>query len=72
VFRRIWNKRNQRVSAERLAGRLIAVVVVTSAVKRGVNLLKTRDQTRHRSVEMLRVYCRDVELFNGNAAAGLL
>jgi hypothetical protein len=30
------------------------------------------DQTRHKSVEMLRVYCRDAKLFNGNAAAGLL
>jgi site-specific recombinase XerD len=45
--------------------------LVTSAVKRGVNLLKICDQTRHKSVEMLRVYCRD-ELFNGNAAGGLL
>jgi site-specific recombinase XerD len=46
--------------------------LVTSAVKRGVNLLKICDQTRHRSVEMLRVYCRDAELFAGNAASGLL
>jgi site-specific recombinase XerD len=46
--------------------------LVTSAVKRGVNLLKICDQTRHKSVEVLRVYCRDAELFNGNAAAGLL
>jgi hypothetical protein len=46
--------------------------LVTSAVKRGVNLLKICDQTRHKSVEMLRVYCRDAELFNGNAAASLL
>jgi site-specific recombinase XerD len=46
--------------------------LVTSAVKRGVNLLKICDQTRHKSVEMLRVYCRDAELFVGNAAAGLL
>jgi hypothetical protein len=46
--------------------------LVTSAVKRGVNLLKICDQTRHKSVEMLRVYCRDAELFNGNAAGGLL
>jgi hypothetical protein len=43
--------------------------LVTSAVKRGLSLLKICDQTRHKSVEMLRVYCRDAELFNGNAAA---
>jgi hypothetical protein len=30
------------------------------------------DQTGHKSLEMLRVYSRDAELFAGNAAAGLL
>jgi site-specific recombinase XerD len=95
VFRRIWNKRAQRVTDQRLHGRAIASIVkagagrlgldvstfgahslrsglVTSAIKRGVNLLKICDQTRHKSIEMLRVYCRDAELFVGNAAAGLL
>jgi site-specific recombinase XerD len=95
VFRRIWNKRAQRVTDRRLHGRAIAAIVkagaarlgfdvssfgahslrsglVTSAVKRGVSLLKICDQTRHKSIEMLRVYCRDAELFVGNAAAGLL
>jgi site-specific recombinase XerD len=95
VFRRVRNRRAQRVCAERLSARNVAAIVkagavrlgfdastfgahslrsglVTSAVKRGVNLLKICDQTRHKSVEMLRVYCRDAELFNGNAAAGLL
>ena len=46
--------------------------LVTSAVKRGVSLLKICDQTRHKSIEMLRVYCRDAELFVGNAATGLV
>jgi site-specific recombinase XerD len=46
--------------------------LVTSAVKRGVNLIKICDQTRHKSIEMLRVYCRDADLFTGNASAGLL
>ena len=46
--------------------------LVTSAVKRGVSLLKICDQTRHKSIEMLRTYCRVAELFVGNAAAGLL
>ena len=95
VFRRIFNKRAQRVTDQRLHGRCIASIVkkgaarlgfdvsafgahslrsglVTSAVKRGVSLLKICDQTRHKSIEMLRVYCRDAELFVGNAAAGLL
>jgi integrase len=95
VFRRIFNKRAQRMTDRRLAARNVAAVVkagaarlgfdpstfgahstrsglVTSAVKRGVNLMKICDQTRHKSVDMLRVYCRDAELFAGNAAAGLL
>jgi integrase len=95
IFRRIWNKKAQRVSADRLHGRAIAGVVkagaarlgldastfgahsmraglATSAVKRGVSLLKICDQTRHKSIEMLRVYCRDAELFVGNAAVGLV
>jgi hypothetical protein len=46
--------------------------LVTTAVKRGVNLMKVCDQTGHKSLEMLRVYSRDAELFAGNAPAGLL
>jgi site-specific recombinase XerD len=95
LFVRIWNKRAQRVTSQRLHGRAVAAIVkagagrlgfdvsafgahslrsglVTSAVKRGVSLLKICDQTRHKSIEMLRIYCRDAELFVGNAAAGLL
>ena len=95
VFRRIFNKRAQRVTDKRLAGRNVASIVkagaarlgfdpstfgghslrsglVTTAVKRGVNLMKVCDQTGHKSLEMLRVYSRDAELFAGNAAAGLL
>jgi hypothetical protein len=95
VFRRVFNRKAQRVTDQRLHGRAIASIVkkgaarlgfdvqafgahslrsglVTSAVKRGVSLLKICDQTRHKSIEMLRTYCRDAELFVGNAAAGLL
>jgi site-specific recombinase XerD len=95
IFRRVVNKRAQRVVDQRLAGRNVASVVkagaaglgfnpsafgghslrsglVTTAVKRGVNLMKICDQTGHKSLEMLRVYSRDAELFAGNAAAGLL
>jgi len=95
VFVRIWNKRSQRVTSQRLAARNVAAIVkagaarlgfdpatfgghslrsglVTTAVKRGVNLMKVCDQTGHKSLEMLRVYSRDAELFAGNAAQGLL
>jgi integrase len=95
VFRRVFNRRAQRVGVQRLEARNVASVVkaaaaklgldpatfgghslrsglVTTAVKRGVNLMKVCDQTGHKSLEMLRVYSRDAELFAGNAAAGLL
>jgi site-specific recombinase XerD len=95
IFRRIFNKRAQRVTTARLAARNIASVVkagaarlgfdpgafgghslragfVTSAVKRGANLIKITDVTGHRSLEMLKTYSRDAEAFVGHAGAGLL
>jgi hypothetical protein len=44
---------------------------VTSAVKRGANLIKITDVTGHRSLEMLKTYSRDAEAFVGHAGAGL-
>jgi hypothetical protein len=43
-----------------------------SSARREAAAFKICDQTGHKSLEMLRVYCRDAELFVGNAAAGLL
>jgi integrase-like protein len=45
---------------------------VTSAVKRGANLIKITDVTGHRSLEMLKTYSRDAETFVAHAGAGLL
>jgi site-specific recombinase XerD len=45
---------------------------VTSAVKRGANLIKITDVTGHKSLEMLKTYARDAEAFVGHAGAGLL
>jgi site-specific recombinase XerD len=95
VFRRVFNRRNQRVSEARLGACNVATIVkagaaklgleaaafaghslragfVTSAVKRGANLLKITDVTGHRSLEMLKTYSRDAEAFVGHAGAGLL
>jgi site-specific recombinase XerD len=95
VFRRIFNRRNQRVTDRRLAPRNVAAIVkagaarlgfdpasfgghslragfVTSAVKRGANLIKITDVTGHKSLEMLKTYSRDAEAFVGHAGAGLL
>ena len=95
IFRRIINKKSQRVIDRRLAARNVAAIVkqgaarlgfdpstfaghslragfVTSAVKRGANLIKITDVTGHRSLEMLKTYSRDAEAFVGHAGAGLL
>src|SRR5499427_2067282 len=95
IFRRIFNKRAQRIAERRLAPRNVAAIVkqsaarlgfdpstfgghslragfVTSAVKRGANLIKITDVTGHRSLEMLKTYSRDAEAFVGHAGAGLL
>ena len=45
---------------------------LTSAAKRGASIFKMMDQSRHRSVETLRGYIRDAEIFKEHAGAGLL
>jgi site-specific recombinase XerC len=54
------------------AGHSLRAGFVTSAVKRGANLIKITDVTGHRSLEMLKTYSRDAEAFIGHAGAGLL
>ncbi len=41
---------------------------VTSAVKRGANLIKITDVTGHKSLEMLKTYSRDAEASSGTPA----
>jgi site-specific recombinase XerD len=45
---------------------------LTSAASRGASIFKMMDVSRHRSVETLRGYVRDAELFRDHAGAGLL
>ena len=42
-------------------GRSLRAGFVTSAVKRGANLIKIPDVTGHKSLEMLKTYGRDAE-----------
>lgn len=44
----------------------------TSAASKGASLFKIMDTTRHRSVDTLRGYVRDADLFANHAGAGLL
>ena len=60
------------LEAAAFAGHSLRAGFVTSAVKRGANLLKITDVTGHRSLEMLKTYSRDAEAFIGHAGAGLL
>jgi integrase len=45
---------------------------VTSAVEMNAPILKIVETTRHRSVDMLRVYSRRADLFREHAGAGFL
>jgi site-specific recombinase XerD len=54
------------------AGHSIRSGFLTSAAKRGASIFKMMDQSRHRSVETLRGYVRDAEIFKEHAGAGLL
>jgi integrase len=54
------------------AGHSMRSGFLTSAAKRGASIFKMMDQSRHRSVETLRGYVRDAEIFKGHAGAGLL
>lgn len=52
-----------------LSGHSLRSGLVTSAAKAGIALHRIADQTGHRSMEMLRRYIRDANLFLNNAGA---
>jgi hypothetical protein len=54
------------------AGHSMRSGFLPSAAKRGESIFKLMDQSRHRSVETLRGYVRDAEIFKEHAGAGLL
>jgi site-specific recombinase XerD len=54
------------------AGHSLRAGFLTSAAKRGASIFKMMDQSRHRSVETVRGYVRDAEIFKEHAGAGLL
>jgi hypothetical protein len=45
---------------------------LTSAAAKGASIFKMMDTSRHKSVDTLRAYVRDAELFRDHASAGLL
>ena len=45
---------------------------LTSAAARGASIFKMADQSRHKSMDTLRGYIRDAEIFKRHAGEGLL
>jgi site-specific recombinase XerD len=54
------------------AGHSLRAGFLTSAAKRGASIFKMMDVSRHRSVDTLRGYVRDAEIFKDHAGNGLL
>jgi integrase len=54
------------------SGHSLRAGFLTSAAKRGATIFKMMDVSRHRSVDTLRGYVRDAELFQDHAGAGPL
>jgi hypothetical protein len=54
------------------SGHSLRLGFLTSAARSGKSIFKMMDQSRHKSVDTLRDYVRDAELFKDHAGAGLL
>jgi site-specific recombinase XerD len=60
------------LNAEEFSGHSLRAGFLTSAARRGASIFKMMDVSRHKSVETLRGYVRDAELFRDHAGSGLL
>jgi hypothetical protein len=54
------------------AGHSLRAGFLTSAAARGASLFKMADVSRHKSMDTLRGYVRDTEVFKNHAGEGLL
>jgi site-specific recombinase XerD len=57
---------------EMFSGHSLRSGFLTSAARKGASIFKMMDVSRHKSVDTLRGYVRDAELFKDHAGAGLL
>jgi site-specific recombinase XerD len=60
------------LDADQFSGHSLRAGFLTSAAKRGASIFKMMDVSRHRSVDTLRGYVRDAEIFKDHAGTGLL
>jgi site-specific recombinase XerD len=58
--------------ASTFSGHSLRSGFLTSAAAKGASIFKMMDVSRHKSVDTLRGYVRDAELFRDHAGAGLL
>lgn len=59
-------------NATKFSGHSLRAGFLTSAAARGASIFKMMDVSRHKSVETLRGYVRDAEIFRDHAGTGLL
>ena len=57
---------------KQFAGHSLRSGFLTSAAARGASIFKMADQSRHKSMDTLRGYVRDAEIFKDHAGRGLL
>ena len=57
---------------KQFAGHSLRSGFLTSAAARGASIFKMADQSRHKSMDTLRGYVRDAEIFKRHAGEGLL
>jgi integrase len=60
------------LDASTFGGHSLRSGFVTSAAARGANIFKMADQSGHKSMDTLRGYVRNAEIFQDHAGAGLL
>jgi len=60
------------LSPETFAGHSLRAGYVTSAVEANAPLMKIVEQTRHKSVDMVRIYSRRIDLFRDHSGAAFL
>ncbi len=64
--------RNTGLNAADFSGHSLRSGFLTSAAARGASIFKMMDVSRHKSVDTLRGYVRDAEMFRDHAGNGLL
>ena len=63
---------SQQISLDTFSGHSLRAGFLTSAAGKGASIFKMMDVSRHKSLDTLRGYVRDAELFKDHAGAGLL